>query len=57
MAENQQRSYELKHRVRVVTATSLFDGHDAAINIMRGLSRQAERKSSTWGIAVPCLKL
>ena len=23
------------HRVRVVTAASLFDGHDAAINIMR----------------------
>jgi methylmalonyl-CoA mutase len=37
MAENQQRSYDLKHRVRVVTATSLFDGHDAAINIMRRL--------------------
>ncbi len=29
--------YELKHQVRVVTATSLFDGHDAAINIMRRL--------------------
>jgi len=27
--------YTLKHQVRVVTATSLFDGHDAAINIMR----------------------
>jgi len=24
-----------KHHIRVVTATSLFDGHDAAINIMR----------------------
>jgi isobutyryl-CoA mutase len=29
------RRYKLKHQVRVVTATSLFDGHDAAINIMR----------------------
>ena len=28
-------AYKLKHHVRVVTATSLFDGHDAAINIMR----------------------
>ncbi|UCH21473.1 MAG: methylmalonyl-CoA mutase family protein, partial [Deltaproteobacteria bacterium] len=27
--------YKPKHHVRVVTATSLFDGHDAAINIMR----------------------
>ena len=37
MGDNQQAIYELKHRVRVVTATSLFDGHDAAINIMRRL--------------------
>ncbi len=28
-------AYKPKHNVRVVTATSLFDGHDAAINIMR----------------------
>ncbi len=28
-------SYELKNPVRVVTAASLFDGHDASINIMR----------------------
>jgi len=27
--------YRSKHHIRVVTATSLFDGHDAAINIMR----------------------
>ncbi len=27
--------YEPKNKVRVVTAASLFDGHDAAINIMR----------------------
>ncbi|HVO83287.1 MAG TPA: cobalamin-dependent protein, partial [Syntrophobacteria bacterium] len=27
--------YKPKHTVRVVTATSLFDGHDASINIMR----------------------
>ncbi len=27
--------YQPKHKVRVVTATSLFDGHDASINIMR----------------------
>ncbi|CAN2042605.1 Isobutyryl-CoA mutase / P-loop GTPase [Candidatus Magnetomoraceae bacterium gMMP-15] len=27
--------YKLKNPVRVITATSLFDGHDASINIMR----------------------
>jgi isobutyryl-CoA mutase len=29
------KPYQLKHPVRIVTATSLFDGHDASINIMR----------------------
>ncbi len=29
--------YDPQHHVRIVTATSLFDGHDAAINIMRRL--------------------
>jgi methylmalonyl-CoA mutase len=28
-------SYTPEHKVRIVTAASLFDGHDAAINIMR----------------------
>src|SRR5574343_1509885 len=28
-------SYKAQHKVRFVTAASLFDGHDAAINIMR----------------------
>lgn len=28
-------SYKAKHPIRVVTAASLFDGHDASINIMR----------------------
>ncbi|MBS1638128.1 MAG: methylmalonyl-CoA mutase family protein [Bacteroidetes bacterium] len=27
--------YQPKHKIRVVTAAALFDGHDAAINIMR----------------------
>jgi len=27
--------YQPKHKVRIVTAASLFDGHDAAINVMR----------------------
>ena len=29
------QSYKPKHSVKIVTATSLFDGHDASINIMR----------------------
>ncbi len=28
-------AYTLQHKVRLVTAASLFDGHDASINIMR----------------------
>lgn len=31
----QQLPYKPKNKVRIVTAASLFDGHDAAINIMR----------------------
>ena len=27
--------YKPKNKVRIVTAASLFDGHDASINIMR----------------------
>ena len=29
------KTISLQNKVRIVTATSLFDGHDAAINIMR----------------------
>jgi methylmalonyl-CoA mutase len=37
-------SYKPSHNVRIVTAAALFDGHDAAINIMRRImqSRGAE---------------
>ncbi len=31
----QVEPYKPKHKVRIVTAASLFDGHDASINIMR----------------------
>jgi methylmalonyl-CoA mutase len=30
-----EKPYQPKNKVRIVTAASLFDGHDAAINIMR----------------------
>ena len=32
--------YQPKHHVRIVTAASLFDGHDAAINIMRRIMQR-----------------
>ncbi|MGM0636387.1 MAG: methylmalonyl-CoA mutase family protein, partial [Bacteroidota bacterium] len=31
----QQKPYQPQHQIRIVTAASLFDGHDAAINVMR----------------------
>ena len=34
-------SYTLKNKVRLVTAASLFDGHDAAINIMRRIMQSS----------------
>ncbi len=33
--------HELRHHVRIVSAASLFDGHDAAINVMRRLLQAA----------------
>ena len=37
LVENMQKIevYKPKNKIRIVTAASLFDGHDAAINIMR----------------------
>lgn len=29
------QAYQPKHKLKFVTAASLFDGHDASINIMR----------------------
>ena len=33
--------YQLQHKVRILTAGSLFDGHDAAINIMRRIIQRS----------------
>jgi len=33
--------YQPKHKVRILTAASLFDGHDAAINIMRRIMQSS----------------
>ncbi|HMA48709.1 MAG TPA: cobalamin-dependent protein, partial [Magnetospirillaceae bacterium] len=40
LPEAAAKHYQPKHQIRIVTATSLFDGHDAAINIMRRLLQQ-----------------
>jgi isobutyryl-CoA mutase len=33
--------YVCRHKIRVVTAAALFDGHDAAINVMRRILQQS----------------
>ena len=38
------------HPIRIVTAASLFDGHDAAINIMRRIMQRSGAKSFTWAM-------
>jgi len=35
LSESSNLVYKAKHKIRFVTAASLFDGHDASINIMR----------------------
>ncbi len=35
LSESQSLVYKAKHKIRFVTAASLFDGHDASINIVR----------------------
>ncbi|WP_374561599.1 hypothetical protein [Sinobaca sp. H24] len=39
-----QEMHTLKNPVRFVTASSLFDGHDASINIMRRLLQAGGQK-------------
>ena len=36
-----QEPYTSKNKIRIVTAASLFDGHDAAINIMRRIMQRS----------------
>ncbi|MFN5365313.1 MAG: cobalamin B12-binding domain-containing protein, partial [Bacteroidota bacterium] len=37
----QPAPYAPHHKIRIVTAASLFDGHDAAINIMRRIMQSS----------------
>src|SRR4051812_2372305 len=39
--QRRERMYKPQHPVRIVTSTSLFDGHDASINLMRRLLQDA----------------
>jgi methylmalonyl-CoA mutase len=41
MSGSSSGRYRPRHHIRIVTAASLFDGHDAAINIMRRLLQAA----------------
>ncbi|MBK8956644.1 MAG: cobalamin-dependent protein [Saprospiraceae bacterium] len=36
-----ETTYQAKHKIRILTAASLFDGHDAAINIMRRIMQSS----------------
>ncbi|MBE2219921.1 MAG: hypothetical protein IAF02_00180 [Anaerolineae bacterium] len=49
--------YQPQNKIRIVTAASLFDGHDAAINIMRRILQPLVARSSTWGITAVWTKL
>lgn len=42
-------AYIPTHQLRIVTAASLFDGHDAAINIMRRIMQASGAESHTLG--------
>ena len=35
------QTYQSKYKIRILTAASLFDGHDAAINIMRRIMQSS----------------
>src|SRR5512138_3128268 len=41
LSDSAKLVYKAKHKIRFVTAASLFDGHDAAINIMRRILQAA----------------
>ncbi len=41
LSMQQVEIYQPKYKVRIVTAASLFDGHDAAINIMRRIMQRS----------------
>lgn len=47
MTNENREELSLNNKVRFVTATTLFDGHDASINISDGFFRRRVRRSST----------
>jgi len=41
LSDSKNLVYKAKHKIRFVTAASLFDGHDASINIMRRILQKS----------------
>jgi isobutyryl-CoA mutase len=41
MSQIQTNPYKMKNKIRILSAASLFDGHDASINIMRRILQQS----------------
>ena len=44
--------YTLQNKIRIVTAASLFDGHDAAINIMRRIMQAKGEVREEGGMGI-----
>ena len=42
--DSEDTPFRTKHPVRLITATSLFDGHDASINIFRRIAQACRRR-------------
>lgn len=51
----QAAPYVPKNKIRVVTAASLFDGHDAAISSMRRIIRQEALGFRSSGLSCSCV--
>lgn len=52
----QETIYVPKHKLRFVTASSLFDGHDASINVMRRILQASGAEVIHLGIIVRWMK-
>jgi isobutyryl-CoA mutase len=44
------KPFQPKNKIRLVTAASLFDGHDAAINIMRRILQSSGAEIITFAL-------
>ncbi len=46
-------TYTPNNKIRIVTAAALFDGHDAAINIMRRIMQGTGAEVIHWATTAP----